>query len=334
MRKFSIPYNNEEPKDFLSKINRFKANIENIYFGYPGIGSHVISYSQNPIEALANTQQFLELTRGKFKRLLTFNMIFDYHDDNTKRLMIINQLTPLVEYYNIEGVIVCDFSLGVLIHQQWPNLDIQTSCNTFQFNLNSYRLWHDSVGTTTFNPPREILRTPQLLKHVKSLGFKLKCIVNEACIYGCPQNINHACYIAYESLSNCNIVHQYFCERPEWKLQDILKTNFILPRWLNKFDNLVDVYKLAGRSLPTDKIITIIDAYVNERDDVFLEDIISSRTRRYFHQNAIRLSVQNIPDKLLTCQCASCDTCTQCADYIRNQLANCHVLESNLKYKV
>lgn len=314
-RKFSIPYNNTEPEKYLELIEPYKENIDNIYLGIPGIESHCNDNSINHIDAFINTKRFLELSKGKYKRLITLNKAFYSISDVDKSLFILNTITPLILTYEIEGVIVSDFNLAVILKETLPDLEIQTSCNTYQFNLNSYKLWNKEVGVTTFNPPREVLRTPELLKEIKNLGFKLKYIVNEACIYGCPQNINHACYIA-NSINYIPIT--YYCERPKWKYSDILKTNFILPRHLKLFDEFVDIYKIAGRNSTTDRIILMIDAYVNERNDIDLVDIMTSRLRtKLFKSKNISIPVNRIPDKLLTCKCAECDTCNICNKVIK-----------------
>ena len=323
-----------DPVQYLDMIEKYSTNVDNLYFGYPGIDNHCPNTNCKVLEMYTNTQRFLELTRGKYKRLLAVNQISDCRSDDQKRLFVLNQLAPLILTYEIEGVIVSDHALACIIHDSLPWVDVQTSCNTYQFNLNSYRWWNESAGVTTFNPPREILRTPQLLKQVKKLGFKIKCIVNEACLYGCPQNINHACYIANSIESGYGPPRCYFCERPQWKYRDIFKTNFILPRHLAKFDQYVDVYKIAGRSLSTQSLDVIFDAYINERNDVELQDIISSRYRRHFKQLGIHIPVGVIPDKLLTCQCAQCDSCDECEKIIAQCIKNSNVDIQKLTHQI
>ena len=194
------------------------------------------------------------------------------------------------------------------------------------------QLWHNEIGTTVFNPPREILRNVEALKELKKTGFKLKCIVNEACYYGCPQNINHAHYIAAQGIG-----HAYYCDRNEWKLSDILRTNFILPRHLKYYDEYVDIYKLSGRGQSTAMIAKIIDAYVNERDDVTLNDILTTRRlfvlERLRNKYNIQLTAKSIPDKLLTCQCLDCDNgCNICDKVIEKILKKANVTEQDIKH--
>lgn len=162
--------------------------------------------------------------------------------------------------------------------------------------------------------PREALRNTELLENIKNDKWKIKCLVNEACIYGCPQNINHACYLSLTGGINISC----FCNRNDWRYSDLLRTNFILPRWLKNFDNLVDIYILSGRRAPTFKIVDILDAYVNERNDVNLLRIIMWRNN--IKAEHYMIPMNRVPYKLLTCRCKVCESVMrQCLSNIQSE---------------
>ena len=75
-------------------------------------------------------------------------------------------------------------------------------------NIKQMNYWREEAGITVFNPPREILRTPNKLKEMKEEGFILKCLINESCLYGCPQTINHCMSLSngkpLSDISCCN----------------------------------------------------------------------------------------------------------------------------------
>lgn len=328
MRKFSVPYNNSNPDEYLKAILPFKNSIENIYFSYPGVGAHVTpdNLINNLSDAYEYTQGFLTQTKGVYKRILAVNTCFIPLSDTDKQAFIINTLLPILLGFEIEGIIISDFTLARLIHQMIPNLEIHTSCNTYQFNEKTYEYWYDEAGISVFNPPRESLRNPQLLKNIKSDKWKIKCLVNEACLYGCPQNINHACYLSVGS----ELHTAYFCNRSTWRYSDILRTNFILPRWLKYFDDIVDIYKLSGRACPTEKIVDMLDAYINERNDVNLLRIITWRVD--IQDSRFIIPVNRVPDKLLDCKCSDCDSCKICENVVRKCLSNIPLEE--LRYEI
>lgn len=313
MRKFSIPYNNRDAELYLQSIEKYSDSIDSIYFGIPGIiDSHVdvvTSSIDQQLQRQQNTINFLQQSQNKYKRVLTVNPAFCAKSDFDKALYVYNTIIPFVSEFKIEGIIVSDFTLAKLIHQIIPDVELQTSCNTYQFLIPTMRYWEKHCGIKMFNPPRETLRIPSLLKQIHKAGFKTKYIVNEPCMFGCPQQINHACYIAARA-DDC----EFFCDRKDKDLADILKSNVILPRWLPILDQYVDVYKLSGRARSTKSIVYMLDAYVNLRNDVLLNDIIVHRSSDFYKD--IKIPVNIIPDKLLTCQCLDCDNCKLCDDII------------------
>lgn len=323
IRKFSVPYNFSNPEKYLDSISPFKENIDHLYFSIP---VETFSYTepisnnlQDILDAKTNTETFLEESKGEYKRVLAYNNAFWPMSDTNKMLWVQATLAPLIKKYNIEGIIISDFTLGQCIHHSLPDLEIHTSCNTFQFNLNTMRHWKEQCGVTLFNPPRETLRIPSLLKQIHKLGYKTKYLVNEPCLFGCPQQINHACYTAVRDSYRGKC--ESFCDRPNKDMLDVFKSNVILPRWLPKLDPYVDVYKLAGRNDETSRIVRALDAYINERDDLDLLDFINNhKTLTRYVQLGLKIPTKMIPDKLLTCQCSQCDTCTECQDSWNNIL--------------
>lgn len=242
-------------------------------------------------------------------------------DDGEKYGKVLSSIAPYIEKYGIEGVIVTDLNLARSLHNIFPRLEIHTSCNTQSFIRKNYDYWKQIFGDSlaSVNPPREFFRNEKLREELKDIGIPIKAIVNEACYYGCPQNMNHACYIG--NVQSNNIV--YFCDRREWKYSDILRTNFILPRHLKIYDNCVDVYKIAGRHRSTENIFHILDCYVNERNDVDLFSLLSSR---FIHgriiDKGLKLPVKNVPDKILTCECKECGKECNICDKVMEKAVN------------
>lgn len=314
MRKFSVPYNGHNPERYLEQLEKYKDNIDSFYFGLQGtFSSHytnTIGTVEKQLVFQQNTYRFLENTKGKYKRFLTLNSCFYPESEFNQAVMVYNRLVPFYETFELDGVIVADFTLAKAIHQIIPQLEIQTSCNTYQFLTKTFDYWNKECGTTTFNPPREILRIPHLLKEAKATGYRLKCIINEPCLFGCPHQINHACYIAAGG-----VPVQLYCDRDNKDFTDIFKSNFVLPRHLKLFDDYVNVYKIAGRGKDTNEIAYILDAYVNERNDVDLMKILAHRTIKTWYKE-IHIPVKMVPDKLLACECKECDTCEVCKKII------------------
>lgn len=315
---FTIPYNNSDPELFLTKFEPFQKHIHSFYFGLPGVFD-----SHNPTregavklyEATTNTYNFLQINGGRCKTVLCLNTLAYPMSYERLAFQILRELEPLV-YMGLTAVNVASPSVAKIIHDGFPELDIQTSCNTYTYITNMYKLWNEEFGSTVFNLPREALRTPWLLEQFKETGFISKCIVNEGCIYACPGNIEHACsFVMPESAVKT------FCDHCRFRLSDVFKSNFVPPHRMNEFENKIDIAKIAGRSFPTERIFKVFLAYLNRDEEADVLTLLHSRTRRYLLDNKIKLKAKEWPKKTLTCECKECTTCNICQKAMEHVVA-------------
>ena len=308
---FTIPYNGSDPERFLAAFEPHAKQIHSFYFGLqslipahnPDHGMSVIQIAQS----YENTLKFLELCKGRFQTILCINALIYPQNIEVKRFQITRALAPLVDEFGLTAVNVASSTIAQIIHETFPELDIQTSCNTYAFIDNVYHLWHEKFGTTVFNLPREAMRTPSLLERVKAMGYISKCIVNEACIYGCPANIEHACAQSFPMPTIQN-----FCDRPDYRLSDILKSNFIPPHRLPEFEGRIDIAKIAGRGFSTEWICKAFEAYRTANPNADIMDVLQGRCRRIIHESGLLMKARDWPKKTLTCECKECKTCNVC----------------------
>ena len=171
-------------------------------------------------------------------------------------------------------------------------------------------IWRDKCGVKVFNPPREILRVPENLKKMHDKGYKLKCLINEGCLMGCPNSFNHNLSIAM----SCSAPILSCCQNG---IADLFRANWILPRWQKYYDEYVDIYKIAGRNSEGDYPFKTMDAYLAENNDMPLEELMISGTIMFAHRMLPKeilqkITIDKVPDKLLTCECSSCEQCKLC----------------------
>ena len=219
-------------------------------------------------------------------------------------------LARAANYYQLEGFILSDYRMAVLLHALLPDLEIHTSCNAYQWNPKQMEMWRDKCGVKVFNPPREILRMPVRLKEMHEAGYKLKCLINEGCLMGCPNSFNHNLSIAM----GCTAPILSCCQNG---IADLFRANWILPRWQKYYDEYVDIYKIAGRNSEGDYPFKTMDAYLSENNDMVLTDLMISGTvmfaRRMLPEDVLqKITLDKVPDKLLTCECNSCEQCKLC----------------------
>lgn len=325
-RLYSLPYNCSNPNWFISEVIKRKKYIHHVFceFPYNEPVSHLkylFNGSNGQIENTAFSMDsyynhiklvidFLKKSEGKFKRICTLNSACYFFKNATDLTTFCDNVIKNIIDYKIDGLIVSDYRIAEYIYKILPELELHTSCNTYSWNIRQMQIWKDNCGIKVFNPPRDILRKISSLKEMHDAGFSLKCIVNEGCLFGCPNTVTHPICIA---------THCYFgqnCIRNGYG--DIFKSNWILPRWQKYYDAYVDIYKIAGRDI---KVINYpfecLDAYIQEKNNLCLSDIMINGTMNFLKSkldkpSLNKITLDKIPDKLVTCECKECGKCTLC----------------------
>ena len=327
-RMYSLPYNGTDPEWYLQEAEKRKENLDHVYCELPLDDSVMLSHvrftfdgkdgeavnqpdtNQKRTEYLRNCDTFLRISKGKVRRICPVNaMYYIFRSEEDQKEFAIS-LARAANYYQLEGVILSDYRIAVLLHALLQELEIHTSCNAYQWNLRQMEIWREQCGATVFNPPREILRMPAKLKEMHDAGYKLKCLINEACLMGCPNSFNHNLSIAlrcYAGTLSC-------CQNG---IADLFRANWILPRWQKHYDEYVDIYKIAGRNSDKDYPFTTMDAYLEENNTMALADLMISGTVSFAHRMLPaevlkNITLDKVPDKLLTCECKECDKCKLC----------------------
>jgi collagenase-like PrtC family protease len=300
-RKFSIPYNGSGI-DFVRMVDNYQPCVDNIYFSIPEVLSHC-----NDEKIYNKLDEFLIASNGKYKRILSVNSLGIY--DEVKLFNLFNNyVNSFIERYNVEGVITTSLNLAKKLRRDFPNIELHTSCNCFQYTTRQMDVWNNLVGIDVFNPPREAAKSPSMLKEMRNAGYKLKVIVNQACMYGCGYMLNHSCGITKLTEIDCGHRNPV----------NIFRTNVVIPEWLDYLDEYVDIYKIVGRHFNNNEMKYILDAYILGTPYKFLDEIISMNKRSYINilkMAGIRIRPDDIPSKTRYCEAKDCDkTCFVCRD--------------------
>ena len=349
-RIYSLPYNGTNPQWFLQEAEKRKKNIDHVYCELPFNESEMLSHvrftfdgknGENMDLASANMKraqyirncfEFLRISKGKIRRICPVNaMYYKFNSDDELKNFAIN-LARLANSYQLEGLILSDYRIAVLVHALLPELEIHTSCNAYQWNMRQMEIWREKCGVTVFNPPREILRAPSKLKEMHKAGYKLKCLINEGCLMGCPNSFCHNLSISmhcYAGMLSC-------CQSG---IADLFRGNWILPRWQKHYDEFVDIYKIAGRNTEGDYPFKTMDAYLTENNSMPLVDLMISGTIMFAQHMAPKdvlkqITLDKVPDKLLTCECGECSQCNLCNKILEDLIPKEYRDRFNFKIKV
>ena len=333
-RMYSLPYNGTNPEWFLQEAEKRKNNIDHVYCELPLTESDMFSHVRFLFDGKKNTgskqnakpdpektnlkranyvkncAEFLRISKSKVRRICPVNAMYYRYDTEEELKDFVISLARAANYYQMEGFILSDYRMAVLLHALLPELEIHTSCNAYQWNKRQMEIWREKCGATVFNPPREILRTPARLKEMHEAGYKLKCLINEGCLMGCPNSFNHNLSIAM----SCGAPVLSCCQNG---IADLFRANWILPRWQKHYDEYVDIYKIAGRNSAGDYPFKCMDAYLTENNELPLLELMISGTIMFAHRMLPKeilqkITIDKVPDKLLTCECSECGQCKLC----------------------
>ncbi len=327
-RMYSLPYNGTNPEWFLQEVEKRKKHVDHVYCELPFDEGKMISHVRFAFEAkngldpdlvqpelkraqyVRNCIQFLNLSKGKIRRICPVNAMYYKFDSGEELKNFAISLCQLANRFQLEGLIISDYRVAVLVHAILPELEIHTSCNGYQWNVRQMEIWREKCGVTVFNPPREILRAPSKLKEMHDAGYKLKCLINEGCLMGCPNSMCHNLSVSLQfnpcMLSCC-----------QCGTGDIFRGNWILPRWQKHFDEYVDIYKIAGRNSEADYPFRTMDAFLTENNSLPLSELMFSGTIGFAEhmlpaEVLKQITLDKVPDKLLTCECKECAQCNLC----------------------
>ena len=319
-RRFTIGYNALPPEQYLEIIKPYRKNISSVFFGLPSvINNHqinsrylgTITADRECARREQNTFRFLEKTKGSgLPRYLCVNATYYQMSDSEAEAAVAFRIAPVIRNFAIEGVVVADFVMARAIRRLMPDIEIQGSCNSNEWTIREMQQWRDTIGVSVFNPPREILRMPTLLKEMHAAGFKMKCLVNEGCLFGCPMRYQHDLTM---NLSPQAMRH-YCADQP---LSDFFRENWVLPRHLKLLDPYVHDFKIGGRLLTPQHLTMALDAYINERDDVDAVDIVYNAGADLYRKKKIKVPVAQIPEKIFSCECKKCGTCKVCPSLVK-----------------
>lgn len=335
-RQYSLPFNGSNPQWYLNEVLKRKDYVDHVFCEFPyeemlshtrfqfnGADNSKVSIADSNVNRatyIGSCIEFLKSSKGKVRRICPLNAMyykFDSFDDLKK---FVTNVVRIVLAYKIDGLIISDFRIALMVHAILPDLEIHTSCNGYQWNVRQMEIWRKQCGVTVFNPPREILRKPSVLKEMHDAGFKLKCIINEGCLMGCPNTFCHQLSISLKCFAGATSCTQL-------GIGDFFKSNWILPRWQKYYDKYVDIYKIAGRNSEPYYPFYVLDTFINESDDFCLTDVMMSGTiinACKFLPDNVRKKITSkiVPDKLMTCECKDCNSCHLCEKILGSVIPN------------
>ncbi|MGA2328432.1 MAG: radical SAM protein [Bryobacteraceae bacterium] len=255
-RGWVVPYVDQPPVFWERLEHEFGRHIREVYFPLPG---DVVG-SGRPPQPAAQCEAFL--TRSRLPRAVLVNPITLSRPVAEIAPAIIEALRRLIGEHGITSATVSNLLLAARIREALPELPLAASI-LMDITLPNQALMLKGICDTLVPASRIMRDLPALEALRAAFPGRIRLIVNEACLPGCPYRVQHfhemcAGFPRPESLCG------ELLERQPWMR---LTGAWVLPQHLHLFDGVADEWKLAGRvtlrDAPTYR--KVLGAYVHRR---------------------------------------------------------------------
>jgi hypothetical protein len=258
-----VPYV-DQPLEFWTEIQyRFGAQIREVYLPIPG-GQFATGRSPQPDRFLLSFLRHASLPKS-----VLVNPIVLSRPADTLAPDIVSALRRLRDDSGVQGVTVTNLALARAIKEALPELYVVASVLMGIISPLQALIVGDWVDA--ISPDTRLVRDLAGLKHLRSAYHgRIRLLVNEACIPGCPFRTQHFFEMGYGDLFPRSLCDHMLEQRPWLRLTGA----WILPRHLRYLDGLYDELKLAGRVTLRDpeRYLAVLGAYVH-REAILPADI-------------------------------------------------------------
>ena len=334
--EFSAPYNNDSST--LEKLFELKSlngnRIREIYLS----GPQQYSAAGRIVEEI-NESKFLDIVERIHKQGIRVNLVMNptcegtdwYKPDMMKTKL--DFLNRMHQKHGVEAVTIANPVYIKEVRKQFPSLEICASVLS-DIDCAQRAMLFAKCGANVLTPDVCINRDLRVLKKIREVtDLEIKLMVNEGCLYKCPFRKFHFNYISHKSKELGSIDADVFffnCfQVTESDHSQILKSGWIRPEDIAKYDGITNFFKIVGRERPKSHVIRATTAYMKQSWEGDLLDILCSSINHYALETGAHLDNKSLDqyaffERTTSCQ-RDCTACTYC-DEIADKLVRLKVL--------
>jgi len=289
--------------DLILPLSKLEADVQ-LYgvlptsmIGSGGSGPDNVSMVENQAEDYIEQAHSAGL---KFDYLLNAPSMNNMEwDENThqKLLMHLNWISSI----GADSVTVTIPYLIELIKRQFPQLKIRVSTIAHVNSVARAKLV-ESLGADSITLDINTNRDFTLLKAIRNaVSCELTVLMNNLCLYQCPYEYYHHDGLGHASQSYNQLSGYYvdycvirctldrLCD-----ISQIIKCRWVRPEDIHVYEEIgIDVFKISGRSMPSERILQAAKAYSSRHYQGNLYDIMNVITPKIGFINSDLPGVQN-----------------------------------------
>lgn len=289
--------------DLISPLSKLEADVQ-IYGVLPTstIGSGG-SGPDNVRMAADQAEEYIEQAHSaglKFDYILNAPSMSNMEwDENTHQelLMHLNWISSI----GADSVTVTIPYLVELIKRQFPQLKIRVSTIAHVNSVARAKLF-ESLGADSITLDINVNRDFTVLKAIRdAVSCELTVLLNNLCLYQCPYEYYHhdglghasqsynpagGCYVDYCVL-RCTL--DRLCD-----ISQVIKCRWVRPEDIHVYEDIgIDMFKISGRSMPSERILHAARAYSSRHYQGNLYDIMNVITPKLGFINSALPGGQN-----------------------------------------
>jgi hypothetical protein len=175
---------------------------------------------------------------------------------------VLKTLHRLIGEYGLSGATITNLTLATRIRETFPDLPLTASCLMDIASPNQALMLND-IFDNLVPSPRIMRNLPALKKLKAAFKGKIRLLVNEGCLPGCPFRTQH-----FHEMGSDFPFPRSLCtellERHPWMR---LTTGWVLPQHLHLYSGTYDEAKIGGRVTlrHADRYIEVLEAYIHRK---------------------------------------------------------------------
>ncbi|RUM38689.1 MAG: hypothetical protein DSY70_07335 [Desulfobulbus sp.] len=259
----------------------------------------------------------------------------DLFSNQQKLRKIIDVLEHCAEKEVIDGIVFCDHYLLQLLSEEAPglvsSLEAVPGINNMLDSYDKVEAQLSYISKTRFKQPGKIILDRSLNRKLRRLErtvrkcrasfpeIKIELLANEGCLDFCPYKLSHDAYISLSNYEGRDCTYELNSTLGCIRLVDeqphrLLRSPFIRPEDVALYQDYADTIKLCGRTLGTGFLQRVIYAYIQQKHDGNLLDLLDTMAwlapQLYVDNSSLSfdfVEILSLCDK----QCASCGFCRE-----------------------
>jgi collagenase-like PrtC family protease len=248
-------------------------------------------------------EEYIELAHSaglKFDYILNAPSMSNMEwDENTHQELLMH--LDWISNIGADSVTVTIPYLIELIKRQFPNLKIRVSTIAHVNSVARAKLV-ESLGADSITLDINVNRDFTLLKAIRNaVSCELTILMNNLCLYQCPYEYYHHDGQGHASQSY-NPLGGYYVDYCVLRCtldrlcdtSQIIKCRWVRPEDIHVYEEIgMDMFKISGRSMPSERIVHVATAYSSRHYEGNLYDILNIITPKTGFINSALPGVQN-----------------------------------------